>query len=83
MSHIVRLKDYLMIPPGLKINTGDTVVWRNYKESSMLTLTSKEHLFEDQRLAYGNTLEYTFDEPGSYNFSVKGYPKMRMTITVK
>jgi plastocyanin len=82
-SHPVRLKDYLMIPSTLKINTGDTVVWKNYQESSMLTLTSREHLFEDQRLAYGNTMKYTFDEPGTYNFSVKGYPKMQMTITVK
>lgn len=82
-SHLVRLKDYLMIPSTLKINTGDTVVWKNYQESGMLTLTSREHLFEDQRLAYGNTTKYTFDEPGSYNFSVKGYPKMQMTITVK
>lgn len=82
-SHHVRLKNYLMIPSSLEINTGDTVVWRNYQESGVLILTSREHLFEDQRLAYGNTLEYTFNEPGSYNFSVKGYPKMQMTITVK
>lgn len=82
-SYLVRLKNYLMIPSSLKINIGDTVVWRNYQESSVLTITSKEHLFEDQRLAYGNTLEYTFNESGSYNFSVKGYPKMQTTITVK
>jgi hypothetical protein len=82
-SHLVRLKNYLMIPSSLKINIGDTIVWRNYQESTVLTLTSKEHLFEDQRLAYGNTLEYTFNESGSYNFSVKGYPKMQTTITVK
>ena len=37
----------------------------------------------DAGSAHGNTLEYTFKEPGSYNFSVKGYPKMEMTITVK
>lgn len=82
-SHLVRLKNYLMIPSSLKINIGDTVVWRNYQESSVLTLTSKERLFEDQRLVYGNTLKYTFNESGSYNFSVKGYPKMQTTITVK
>ena len=82
-SHLVRLKNYLMTPSSLKINIGDTVVWRNYQESTVLTLTSKEHLFKDQRLAYGNTLEHTFNESGSYNFSVKGYPKMQTTITVK
>ena len=82
-SHDVRLKNYLMIPSRLEINVGDTVVWKNYQESSMLVLTSREYLFPDETLTYGNTLEYTFGEPGSYNFSVKGYPKMQMTITVK
>lgn len=82
-SHLVRLKNYLMTPSSLEINVGDTVIWRNYQESSVLALTSREHLFEDQRLAYGNTMEYMFNKPGSYNFSVKGYPKMQTTITVK
>lgn len=82
-SQFVRLKNYLMIPSNLEINTGDTVIWKNYQESSVLTLTSREHLFEDRRLAYGSTLEYTFNEPGSYSFGVKGYPKMQATITVK
>lgn len=82
-SQFVRLKNYLMIPSSLEINTGDTVIWKNYQESSVLTLTSREHLFEDRRLAYGSTLEYTFNEPGSYSFGIKGYPKMQATITVK
>ncbi len=82
-SHLVRLKNDVLIPSRLKVNTGDTVVWRNYQESSAFTLTGSEHLFEDERLAYGNILEYTFKESGSYTFSVKGYPKMEMTITVK
>ncbi|RXA19904.1 cell surface lipoprotein [Methanosarcina sp. MSH10X1] len=82
-SHSVRIKDYLMIPSRLEINTGETVVWKNYQESSVLVLTSREYLFEDQRLVYGDTTQHTFDEPGSYNFSVKGYPRMQMTITVK
>lgn len=82
-SHLLRLKNYLMLPSSLKINIGDTVIWRNYQDSSVLTLSSRENLFEDQRLTYGNTLEYTFNELGSYNFSVKGYPKMQTTITVK
>ena len=73
----------MLIPSRLEVNTGDKVVWRNYQESSVFTLTSREHLFEDEKLAYGNILEYTFKEPGSYNFSVKGYQKMEMTITVK
>ncbi len=82
-SHLVRLKNNLFIPSRLEINAGDIVMWKNYQESSVFTLTSKERLFEDQKLAHGKTLEYTFNEPGSYSFGVKGYPQMEMTITVK
>jgi plastocyanin len=82
-SHLVRLKNDVLVPSRLRVNTGDTVVWRNYQASSAFILTGSKHLFEDERLAYGNILEYTFKESGSYTFSVKGYPKMEMTITVK
>lgn len=82
-SHLVRIKNYLLIPSTLEVNTGDMVVWRNYQESSVFTLTSKEGLFEDQKLVYGDTLEYVFTEPGTYSFNVKGYPQMSITITVK
>lgn len=82
-AHLVRLNDYLLIPLRLQVNTGDLVVWRNFQKSSLFTLTSKENLFKDQKLAYGNTLEQTFNKPGSYSFSVRGHPKMEMTITVK
>ncbi|MDR7666350.1 hypothetical protein RG963_11270 [Methanosarcina sp. Z-7115] len=82
-SHLVRLKNDVLVPSRLRVNTGDTVVWRNYQASRAFTLTGSKHLFEDERLAYGNILEYAFKESGSYTFSVKGYPKMEMTITVK
>jgi plastocyanin len=81
--YLVRLKDFNAIPASLEINTGDTVAWRNFQESTVLFLTSKEKLFEDQRLGYGQTFVYTFTQPGNYSFSVEGYPRMQMTITVK
>ncbi|WP_440948268.1 cell surface lipoprotein [Methanosarcina sp. T3] len=81
--YLVRLKNYLFIPSELEVNSGDTVVWRNFDESGVFTLRSKEGLFEDQQLGYGNTLNYTFTENGSYSFSANGYPNMQMTITVK
>ncbi|KKH98150.1 cell surface lipoprotein [Methanosarcina sp. 1.H.T.1A.1] len=82
-TYLVRLKNYLFIPSELEVNTGDIVVWRNFEESIVFTLSSKEGLFEDQRLGYGNTLKYTFNETGSYNFNAREYPNMQMTITVK
>lgn len=82
-TYLVRLRNYLFIPSELEVNTGDIVVWRNFEESGVFTLNSEEGLFEDQRLGYGNTLNYTFNETGSYNFNARGYPNMQMTITVK
>ena len=82
-TYLVRLKNYLFIPSDLDVNVGDTVVWRNFDESGVFTLSSKEGLFEDEKLGYGNTLNYTFNETGSYSFSANGYPNMQMTITVK
>ena len=82
-TYLVRLRNYLFIPFELEVNTGDIVVWRNFEESSVFTLSSEEGLFEDQRLGYGNTLNYTFSETGSYNFNAHGYSNMQMTITVK
>lgn len=81
-TYLVRLRNYLFIPSELEINTGDMVVWRNF-EDIVFTLRSEEGLFEDQRLGYGNTFNYTFGETGSYNFNAPGYPNMQMTITVK
>ncbi|TFH04185.1 MAG: cell surface lipoprotein [Methanosarcina sp.] len=82
-TYLVRLRNYLFIPSELEVNTGDIVVWRNFEESSVFTLSSEEGLFEDKRLGYGNTLNYTFNETGSYNFNAREYPNMQMTITVK
>lgn len=81
-TYLVRLREYVFIPSQLEINTGDLIVWRNF-DDTLFTLTSEEGLFEDQRLGYGNTFNYTFNENGSYNFSASGYPNMQMTITVK
>lgn len=81
--YLVRLEDFNMIPPSLEINTGDTVAWRNFQESTVLFLSSNEGLFTDQRLGYGQTFVYTFTQPGTYSFNVEGYPRMQMTITVK
>lgn len=81
-TYLVRLKNYVFMPSELEVNTGDLVVWRNYQQD-LFILTSEEGLFEDQRLGYGNTFDYTFNETGNYSFNVEGYPKMHMTITVK
>lgn len=81
-TYLVRLREYVFIPSELEVNTGDLVVWRNFGDA-LFTLTSEEGLFEDQKLGYGNTFNYTFNEAGSYNFSASGYPNMQMTITVK
>lgn len=83
-TYLVMLKYHLMRPPELEINKGDTVAWRNMQEPKRFyTLTSEEALFDNANLVYGRSFTQTFNESGTYNFSVIGQPKMKMTITVK
>ncbi len=83
-TYTVRMEYYMVrIPSPFEINRGDTVVWRNVQDPKrLLTLVSEDGLWEDTNLVYGRTLVYTFNESGTYNFSVLGQPRMSGSILV-
>ncbi|AKB74155.1 Copper binding protein, plastocyanin/azurin family [Methanosarcina lacustris Z-7289] len=82
--YIVRLDNYRASPSSLDLKEGETVAWINYHDSPrrVFTLTSEEHLFEDMGLVYRRSFAYTFNETGTYNFTVIGQPRMTVNITV-
>lgn len=82
-THSIRLEYYQARPSTLEINRGDTVVWRNSQDPKRLfTLVSEDGLWESTNLVYGRTLVYTFNESGTYNFSVTGQLRMSGSIVV-
>ena len=71
-------------PSELDIKTGDTVSWWSDKRQKPdYVLVSKEGLFPDKELAYSVPYTYTFNNPGTYLFTVKDIPEMNVTIRVK
>lgn len=82
-EHIVRLEYYKVFRPSeLEIKVGDTVSWWSDKRQGTYTLISKEELFPDTELAYSVPFSYTFNDPGTYTFTVKDLPEMNSTVKV-
>ncbi len=73
-TYTIRMEYFLVRPEILEINKSDTVVWRNSQQNParIFTLVSKDGLWENTNLVYGRTLIYTFNESGTYNYSVLG-----------
>jgi hypothetical protein len=86
-SHLIRLANSRASPSSLEINKGGAVAWMNlqvYKDDTkrILTLVSEDSLFDPTRLVYKRSFVYTFNETGTYNFTIVGQPKMNVSVSV-
>ena len=81
-TYTVRIENFRASPSSLVIEEGDTVAWINFQDR-LFTLVSEEGLFENKNLVYRRSYPYTFEEAGTYNFSVLGQGRMDVTITVE
>lgn len=82
-DYIVRLENYgVVTPTELDISKGDTVSWWSDKRQGNYVLVSEEKLFPDEKLSYRVPFTYTFNETGTYHFTVKDLPEMNATIRV-
>lgn len=68
-------------PSSLTITVGETVTWTN-NDNVDHTVTS-EGVFDSGLLSSGDTFEYTFDEPGTYDYTCTIHPSMQATIIVE
>lgn len=70
-------------PETIEINTGEEVTWFNFKKpKAPMVLVSEDKLWEDTTLYYGKAFSYTFEEPGTYVFTLKDNPEVKETVTV-
>ena len=81
-TYTIRIENFRASPSSLVIKEGDTVAWINFQDR-LFTLVSEEGLFENKNLVYRRSYPYTFEEAGTYNFSVLGQGRMDVTITVE
>lgn len=82
--YTIRLDNYRASASSLSIEEGETVAWLNYQDSPrrVFTLVSEQGLFDNQSLSYRRSFAYTFNEIGTYDFTVVGQPRMNVTVTV-
>lgn len=82
--YTIRLDNYRASASSLDIKEGETVAWLNYQDSPrrVFTLVSEQGLFDDQSLSYRRSFAYTFNEAGTYDFTVVGQPRMNVTVNV-
>jgi plastocyanin len=82
-EHIVRLENYGVVKPSeLDIPKGDLISFWSDKRQGNYVLVSEEKLFPDEKLSYRVPFKYTFNEAGTYRFSVKDIPAMNLTVRV-
>ena len=86
ITYNIKIMGHKFSPPiDMKIHVGDIVKWRNHERFKIpRVLISEDGLWEEPiHLPYMNYHEYTFNETGMFNFSLK-YNEMtsRQTIIV-
>jgi len=75
----VSIEDFAFDPESVTISTGDTVRWTNM-DSDEHTVT--DSTFESDTLEEGDTYEFTFTEPGTFEYICSIHPEMEGTVTV-
>ncbi|WP_255336255.1 cupredoxin domain-containing protein [Methanosarcina sp. KYL-1] len=71
------------VPEATNINAGESITWVNLKRpKAPVVLMSEEGICEETTLYYGKTFTHTFEEPGSYTFTLKDNPGVKLTVTV-
>ncbi|MBC7085877.1 MAG: hypothetical protein H5T43_05885 [Methanomethylovorans sp.] len=83
-TYTIRLEKFLSSPNNLVVAPQDTVFWINFNDPvRAFTLVSENGLWENQVIGYRQSFSYTFNETGTYNYSIVGFPRMNGTIIVK
>ncbi len=75
------MENIQFVPQNLTIEVGTTVTWIN-KDDVLHTVKEENDLFFSEDMESGDTFEYTFNEPGTYNIVCTIHPSMTGTITV-
>lgn len=72
------------VPELVEIKRGDTVSWFNFKRpKGPSVLVSEDGLWEDKSIDYGKMFSYNFEKTGTYKFSLKSTPEVKITVVVK
>ncbi len=77
----IEVRDYTFQPDSITVEPGTTVIWTNY-DNDQHTVTSNEEIFDSGLFGEGETFEYTFEEPGTYEYFCRPHPFMTGEVIV-
>jgi plastocyanin len=81
-SSIVNISGNKFDPAELAVDVGTTVTWSN-NDSVTHTITGANGIFNSGDLKSGQNFGYTFNEPGTFDYTCTIHPGMKGTVTVK
>lgn len=77
----VVIEDNTFNPATVNISTGDTVRWTNL-DSTTHTVTGTGASFVSENLNQGDSYEFLFTDPGTYEYYCEIHPSMKGTVIV-
>lgn len=80
-SVLVEIKQHTYDPDSITVPAGTTVVWRNF-DSVPHTATSTNGLFDSGIMDPNEDFNYTFHDPGTYDYYCPIHPYMRAKVIV-
>ncbi len=78
----VRVVNFAFEPAEVTVTVGTTVVWRNVSPTTH-TATAKDGSFDSGLLEGGQTYQFRFAQPGTYEYWCTLHPEMVGTIVVR
>lgn len=78
----VIIEDYAYLPVEITIQAGETVTWIN-KDSVRHTSTDTGDEFDSGMLGRDESYEYTFNDPGVYDYYCIPHPYMKGKVIVE
>lgn len=79
----VDIRDFKFVPEILAVKAGTTVQWTNTERRTTHSVLFLAPLsFEGERMFPGESWQYRFDNPGSYDYSCGPHPQMKGRIEV-
>jgi plastocyanin len=81
-SNEVYMRNLEFEPENLTIQAGTTVTWIN-KDDVNHTVDNPNNVFSSQNIGPGETFQYTFEDPGTYDVVCTIHPQMTGTVTVE
>jgi len=77
----VNIRDFAFEPGLILITAGTTVRWTNL-DATPHTVTGDTGVFDSGTLQNGDSFEFTFDQPGAYDYSCSFHPAMTGRVVV-